>query len=147
MTLEPPTVTLEQVENFEFTVDFGNPAWAPQRIDAPSADGKGTGPSAGQNLALAVGQCMSSTLVYTLERARVPVSKMTTRVRLTMGTNERGRHRVRKLEVEIQTAPLHEEDRGRFDQCVATFEDFCPISGAVREGTPTELHVVEHSGT
>jgi uncharacterized OsmC-like protein len=93
-------------------------------------------------LALAVGHCMSSTLVNTLVRAHVRVTPLRTSVRATIGVNERGRRRVRGLTVKIATRPIDEADRERFDHCVEIFPDYCTVSGAVREGVPID-HSVE----
>jgi len=125
---------LEQVENYEFTVRFADSPYPGLTVDEPAPVGKDRGPNPVQALAMAVGHCMSSTLVNTLERAHVRVSPMHTRVRATIGVNDKGRRRVRALRVEISTQPLDEGDRARFDHCVEIFADFCTVSGAVREG-------------
>jgi uncharacterized OsmC-like protein len=125
---------LEQVENYQFTVKFVDSPFPPLTVDEPAPTGGDRGPNPVQALAMAVGHCMCSTLVNTLERAHVRVTPIQTRVRATMGVNEKGRRRVRQLKVDISTQPLDEADRIRFDRCVEIFADFCPVSGAVREG-------------
>src|ERR1700730_9931990 len=125
---------LEQVENYEFAIHFGSASWPPMTVDEPPPRGKGAAPSPPQALCVAVGHCMSWTLLYTLQRARVPVQPFSTRVRATIGRNERGRLRVLSIALEIRTAPIDEADRERFDTCVKTFEEFCTVSGAIREG-------------
>lgn len=136
-----PLATLEQVENFEFRIDLGKPGWPPMSGDLLPPTGKGAGPNPEQFLAVSLGQCLSSTLLFTLQKARVPVAKMTTRVRLTVGKNEKGRARVRSVDVEIDTRPVDPKDQEKFDQSVAIFADYCTVSGAVREGIPTTVKV------
>ncbi|MCI4372751.1 MAG: OsmC family protein [Thermoplasmata archaeon] len=134
-------VALEQVEKYRFEVRFPEQPFVPLIVDEPPPVGGGAGPSPVQSLAMAVGHCMSSTLVSTLERAHVAVSPLRTVVSVEVGRNEKGRLRVRHLSLEIQTAPVRAEDRERFDHCVAIFEDFCTVSGAVREGIPIQTKV------
>ena len=127
---------LEQLEKYRFEARYPGRPFGPIVLDEAPPTSGGTGPGPGEMLATAVGHCMSSTLFNTLERAHVPVSTMHTLVEVEVGRNERGRLRVRRLALQIRTAPLRPEDRERFDRCVAIFEDFCTVSGAVREGIP-----------
>ena len=132
---------LEQVEKYQFTVVFADAPFPGLTVDEAPPAGGDKGPNPTQSLALAVGHCMSSTLVNTLSRAHVAVAPLHTTVRATVGPNDQGRRRVRHLDVQIVTHPLDEADRERFDHCVAIFADFCTVSGAVREGIPIEHRV------
>jgi uncharacterized OsmC-like protein len=132
---------LEQVEKYRFTVAFAESPFPGLTVDEPPPTGGDAGPNPVQSLAMAVGHCMSSTFVNTLERARVKVAPLRTTVRATVGVNAKGRRRVRGLSVEIVTRPLDEADRERFDHCVEIFADFCTVSGAVREGIPIDQRV------
>lgn len=134
MSAADSRVELTQVEKYRFTIEFVEAPFPGLTLDEPPPAGDDAGPNPVQSLATAVGHCMSSTLVNTLERAHVAVAPIRTTVRATIGVNERGRRRVRELRVEIHTHPLDEADRSRFDHCVEIFEDFCTVSGAVREG-------------
>jgi uncharacterized OsmC-like protein len=129
------------MEKYEFTVTFAEAPFPGLTVDEPPPVGGDAGPNPVQSLTMAIGHCMSSTLFNTLERAHVPVTSLRTTVRATIGVNERGRRRVRELRVEIHTQPLDEADRARFDHCVEIFEDFCTVSGAVREGVPIKSRV------
>lgn len=132
---------LEQVERYEFRVKFTEAPFPTLTVDEPPPIGGDRGPNPVQALAMAVGHCMSSTLVNTLERARVRVTPLHTTVHATVGVNDKGRRRVRRLQVEIATQPADEGDRGRFDHCVEIFADFCTVSGAVREGVAIDHRV------
>ena len=125
---------LEQVERYEFTLRFPGHAYGPFAVDEPPPVGHDSGPGPVAILAAAVGHCMSSTLTNTLERAHVKATPLRTTVTAEVGRNPRGRLRVLRLAVSIVAAPLAPEDQERFDHCVAIFEDFCTVSGAVREG-------------
>jgi len=134
---------LDQVEKYQFSVEFAGAPFSGLTVDEPPPSGGDRGPNPVQALAMAIGHCMSSTLVSTLDRAHVRVTPMHTTVRATVGVNDQGRRRVRRLEVEITTQPVDEGDRSRFDHCVEIFADFCTVSGAVREGIPID-HRVGH---
>lgn len=125
---------LDEVEKYRFTVTFPGAPFGPIIVDEPLPVGGNAGPSPVDTLAAAVGHCMSSTLYNTLERAHVPSTPIRTTVSVEMGPNANGRRRVRRMEVEIDAAPLDEKDRERFDRSISIFEDYCPVSGAVREG-------------
>lgn len=132
---------LSQVEKYQFTVVFADAPFPGLRVDEPPPAGDDRGPNPVQSLAMAVGHCMSSTLVNTLARAHVQVTPLRTTVRATIGQNEKGQRRVRRLRVEIATQPVDEGDRSRFDRCVEIFPDFCTVSAAVREGIPIDHQV------
>ena len=137
----PPIVELAQVERYEFRVRYPGHAYGPTTVDEPGPIGRDAGPDPVHALAAAIGHCLSSTLVSTLERAHIPFRPVETTVRAEVGRNAAGRRRVLALAVEIATAPLEENDRERFEHCVTIFEDYCTVSGAVRQGVPIRTHV------
>jgi uncharacterized OsmC-like protein len=134
-------VDLTQVEKYRFTIEFAQAPFPGLTLDEPPPAGGDAGPNPTQSLAMAVGHCMSSTLVNTLSRARIAVTPLTTTVTATIGPNAQGRRRVRELHVEIRTRPLNEADREQFDRCVEIFADYCTVSGAVREGVAIDHKV------
>jgi len=132
---------LAQVDRYRFEVSFAGAPFPGLTVDEPSPLGGDLGPNPVQALAMAVGHCMSSTLVNTLERAHVRTTPLRTTVRATLGVNEKGRRRLRRLTVDIRTAPVDEADRSRFDRCVEIFPEFCTVSAAVRDGIPIDHRV------
>ncbi|MGA8542731.1 MAG: OsmC family protein [Thermoplasmata archaeon] len=141
MSAPDSRVDLSQVEKYRFTIEFAGAPFPGLTLDEPPPAGGDAGPNPVQSLAMAVGHCMSSTLVNTLGRARIAVAPIRTTVTATVGVNEKGRRRVRELHVEIRTRPLNEADRAQFDHCVEIFADYCTVSGAVREGVTIESRV------
>lgn len=141
MTETLPSAELEQVEEYEFRVTYPGEPYGPWIVDEPSPTGRDRGPGPVRALATAVGHCMSSTLVNTLARAHVPVTPLRTTVHVEVGRNDRGRLRVRRISLDVVTQPMDEADRARFDHCLSIFEDFCTVSGAVREGITIETRV------
>jgi organic hydroperoxide reductase OsmC/OhrA len=132
---------LDQVEKYEFTTHFPGSPHPPLEVDESPPVGGNHGPNPVQVLAAAVGHCMSSTLFSTLERAHVASSPFRTTVKAEVGRNANGRQRVLRMDLRIETAPLSEDDRERFQHCVSIFEDFCTVSGAVREGVTISVAV------
>jgi uncharacterized OsmC-like protein len=128
------TAELTQRESYEFTCTFPGTSLPALELDESEPTGKGRGPNPVRMLSAAIGHCLSSTLYNSLVRAHVPSTPIRTRVAAEVGRNARGRLRVLALQVRIEAAPLQDSDRERFDRCVAIFEDYCTVTGAVREG-------------
>jgi uncharacterized OsmC-like protein len=147
---EPPTsaefppvhVEVDQVDRYRFEVSYPGVRLPPWVVDEPAPVGTGAGPDPALALAGAVGHCLGSTLFNTLERSRVRATPIRTTMTVTFGRNAAGRKRVVGLEAKIECAPLDEADRERFDRCVAIFEDYCTVTGSVREGirVRTQVH-------
>ncbi len=140
------TVELTQLEKYRFGAHYPDPPGGRLVLDEPPPTGGGAGVNPLQTLATAIGHCMSSTLVSTLERAHVEVAPIRTVVELEVGRNERDRLRVRHISVQILTAPLHAEDQGRFDRGISIFEDFCTVTGSVRGRIAVESRVAPNAG-
>lgn len=94
-------------------------------------------------LARAIGECLSASLLHCLRKARVDVSALRTTVRGTVQRNARGRLRIPGLHVTLEPDLVRAEDRERFARCVSLFEDFCTVTGSVRDGMPIEVVVSE----
>ncbi|MGI0130390.1 MAG: OsmC family protein [Thermoplasmata archaeon] len=141
MPADDGRVELEQLERYRFVLRYVDAPFPGLTVDEPPPVGGDAGPNPVQALAAAVGHCMSSTFVNSLERAHVAVAPIRTTVSATVGVNDRGRRRVRALHVDIYTRPLSEADRARFEHCVEIFADYCTVSGAVREGVQIDSRV------
>jgi uncharacterized OsmC-like protein len=134
------TIGLESEEQYRFAVDFGQDGVPMLRMDEPPPLGGGAGPNPARVLAAAVGGCMSASLRFCLDKARIPVHGMRTTVEATLKRNEQGRLRVAGLRVRI--APdVAAEDRDRLQRCLAIFEDFCIVGQSVRQGIPIDVAV------
>jgi uncharacterized OsmC-like protein len=137
----PVQVEVDQVDRYRFQVTYPETPLAPLTVDEPVPVGAGTGPDPGRALAGAVGHCLSTTLYNTLERSRVRATPIRTTVTLRFGRNAAGRKRVIGLAVRIECAPLDEADRDRFNRSVAIFEDYCTVTGSVRQGIPVRTEI------
>jgi uncharacterized OsmC-like protein len=135
-TTEFPSIRVEvdQLDRYRFEVTYPETSLRPLTVDEPAPVGGGDGPDPARALAGAVGHCLSTTLFNTLERSRVPTTPIRTTVTVSFGRNAAGRKRVVGLEARIECAPLNESDRDRFNRGVAIFEDYCTVTGSVRQG-------------
>jgi organic hydroperoxide reductase OsmC/OhrA len=133
-------ITLRRLENFQFDAEFDGDKMANLLFDEPSPLGEDEGPNAARVLGAAVGNCLSASLLFCLKKARVTVDDMRTEVHGVVGRNENNRLRVTRLDVKID-ATIPPEDQSRVDRCLKVFEDFCVVSGAVRQGVEINVEV------
>ena len=139
---EAPTfaVSMERVERFKFDVRFDDPSWPALRLDEPAPLGDGTAPNASRVLGAALGNCLAASLLFCLEKARVPVAGMRAEVRGALARNAKGRLRVASVEV-----TLHPTVEGvpaeRLTRCLDLFEDFCVVTQSVRDGIDVRVTV------
>lgn len=102
--------------------------------------GKGVGPNPSMLLAAAMGNCLSSSLLFCLKKARVDVKGMKTRVNARMTRNEKGRWRITGVDIELN-AEVDKEYISQMERCVALFEEFCIVSKSVEQGIPFKFRV------
>jgi organic hydroperoxide reductase OsmC/OhrA len=135
------TTTLEQVKDYTFTISFDKDSMKGFTMDEPAPLGSESGPNASRVLAAAVGNCLSSSLLFCLQRSRIPLKHVSTKVHTTLARNEAGRWRIHGLKVNINAEPASEQDRELMKQCLSTFEDFCIVTQSVRKGIDVQVAV------
>ncbi len=134
-------VEVGREEGFVFTADFGLDGVEPLAMDEPEPLGAESGPNASKVLAAAVGNCLSASLLFCLQKSRADVSGMGATVEGVMARNERGRWRIREMNVVI-SPDVAELDRKKLERCVELFEDFCIVSESVRQGISINVKVL-----
>jgi uncharacterized OsmC-like protein len=135
------TTKLDQVKDYEFEVSFDNDALGKLTMDEPAPLGTEKGPNASRVLSSAVGHCLTASLIFCLEKSRIPLKHVTTNVHTTLARNEAGRWRVQGITVDVNADPLNEQDRERMKRCLEIFEDFCIVTQSVRKGINVEVSV------
>ena len=135
------TTHLDQVKDYEFTVSFDKDALGRLTMDEPAPLGTEKGPNASRVLSSAVGHCLTASLIFCLQKSRIPLKHVATKVHTTLARNEAGRWRVQAIKVAINAEPLNEQDRERMKQCLNLFEDFCIVTQSVRKGVNVEVAV------
>ena len=133
-------VSLTRVHDYEFAAGFDQDDVPELLIDEPPPLGAGHGPNASRVLGAAVGHCLASSLLFCLAKARVPVADLGVQVEGTVARNEAGRLRITGLSVTLSPT-LAPTDRERIKRCADLFEDFCTVTGSVRQGIPVRVEV------
>jgi uncharacterized OsmC-like protein len=133
-------VTLTLRERYAFGVNFNQPGVPELVTDEVPPLGEERGPNPARLLAASVGNCLASSALFCLHKARIDVSAFVVRVDGTMVRNERGRLRVGPLLVTLEPH-VRAEDSGRIGRCLELFEDFCVVTESVRKGLAVEVDV------
>lgn len=138
------SVSLEKTGDYAFDVDFGLDRVPALRVDEPRPLGAGGGPNASMMLAAAVGDCLSTSLLFCLSKARAEVRGMKTNVEGRLVRNERGRWRVAELSVEL-VPDMAAGGEAQLIRCSDLFEDFCIVGKSVEQGIPLRIRVRQPS--
>jgi uncharacterized OsmC-like protein len=127
------SISIEQVQDYEFRVKFDKAHYAGLTMDEPAPLGKDSGPSPVRILAAAVGNCLAASLVFCASKRGVKIQTIRAEVRAEIVRNENKRLRVGRMEVEIDPG-LDPESMERVRACLPTFEEFCTVTASVRQG-------------
>ena len=138
-------ITMEHLQGLEFKVTFDGSDAPDLLMGEPEPSGRRAGPSASRLLAAAVGNCLTASLLFCLQRSRIELSGTRTRVSGRVERNERGRLRVAGLTVTIDL-PVAGTERDKLDRCLGLFEDYCTVGASVRRGIPVEVEVRDRDG-
>lgn len=137
------SLVLEQRERFLFDVTFDDPRWPTLRLDEPPPLGDGLAPDASRALGAAIGNCLAASLLFCLQKARVPVTGLRAEVRGELLRNEKGRLRIASVRVVLRPS-VEGVPAERLTRCLDLFEDFCVVTQSVREGIDVEVLVEPH---
>jgi len=137
-------VSLEQKEDYEFLVKFES--GQELLMDEPEPLGKGAGPNAARVLSAAVGNCLSASLLFCLQKSRVDAGDVKTTVTTHIRRNENKRFRIGKTEVRIDLNLPDEASADRANRCLGLFEDFCIVTASVRKGIDVAVEVYNKEG-
>jgi uncharacterized OsmC-like protein len=140
------SLRLERTTRYEFETQFDWKDVARLLLDEPAPLGTGRGPNASRLVGAAVGNCLSASLLFCLEKAKQQVNSIRTDVVGTMRRNEKGRLRIGQLDVRI-TLDVDAQQPERVTRCLSLFEDYCVVSASVREGIPLAVQVIDPQGT
>src|SRR5579864_315236 len=135
------TITLDH--DYQFIAEFDDvPDASPIRFDEPEPLGGNTGPNAAAVLGAAVGNCLAASLAFCLRRSRISLSQLTASVRTHVARNEKGRHRITGIDVELEPFMRPSELHG-LERCEGLFEDFCTVTASVQHGIPVHVSLKE----
>jgi organic hydroperoxide reductase OsmC/OhrA len=134
------SITLDQVEDFQFLVRFDKETYAPLTMDEPPPFGKDSGPGAARALAAAVGNCLSSSLLFASRKNGLALGQIHTTAKVQIVRNQQRRLRIGKIEVNIDPR-LGEHDPATALRVRESFEDFCTVTASIRQGITVEVNV------
>ena len=106
--------------------------------DEPKPLGREEGFTAEMLLNSAVGHCLTSSLVFCMEKSRVPVKDVEADLVTTLKRNEKGRWRVDAIKVNLRVN-VDDKDKDKFERCRGMFQDFCIVSTSIREGVKIDV--------
>jgi uncharacterized OsmC-like protein len=132
-------VSMKRNERFQFSIDFGM-SNVNLLMDEPEPVGNGMGPDAKNIIAAAMGNCLSASLLYCLEKGRAEVGDIKTDVKGVMRRNGEGRWRIVEFTVDIYP-DIEGKFESQFNRCLDIFEDYCTVSQSIQEGIPIKVNV------
>ncbi|UCE91191.1 MAG: OsmC family protein [Methanobacteriota archaeon] len=128
---------MRRLEKYRFEVGFDE--WDGKlMMDEPAPLGESKAPDAGMMLSSAVGHCLCSSLLFCTGKAHGEVQDLSADVETTLARNERGRWRIEGIKVHIKAA-LDDEDKKKLERCRELYEDFCIVTGSVRQGVDVKV--------
>lgn len=139
------TIHLEQEENYQITARFDWKKAADLLMDEPPPLGEASGPNASRLLAAAAANCLSASLLYCLAKEEPPANSLKTEATCVMIRNNKKRLRIGGMEVKLVVREALVNSK-RFDRCKELFEDFCIVSGSIRDGIPISVSVQDENG-
>lgn len=142
MTEEPkPVVKLSLVSGYKFRATFPGTQSDGLLMDEPEPLGNLAGPNASRVLAASIGNCLSASLLFCLQKAKVEVTGIETEAEPTVQRNEEGRLRVSRVDVTINAKLREGSDGERVKRCIDIFENYCVVTAAVKKAIPVGVRV------
>jgi organic hydroperoxide reductase OsmC/OhrA len=131
---------LDRVKDYQFKVKFDLLGMPELLTDEPDPLGKNAGPNPSRLLSAAVGDCLTSSLLFCLSKERIAVDDLRTSLETVIRRNEKGRWRIAALKVKLHPV-IREEDVSRSKRCLELFEDFCLVTESARKGIEVNVDV------
>jgi uncharacterized OsmC-like protein len=131
---------LKRIKGYRFKAEFDAEDIPNLIVDETKPIGENSGPNPTRLLSVAVGHCLSSSLLYCLEKARINVKNLQTTVKATLGRNEEDYLRIKNLNVQL-LLQVAEEDKTRVERCLRIFENYCTVTQSVRKGIAVTVNV------
>ena len=131
---------LKLIQGYKFQAKFDAADIPDLLVDESKPLGENSGPNPTRLLSVAVGHCLSSSLIFCLSKARIKVKNLETTVKATHERTEEGRLRIRKLEVQMRL-DVDENDKNRAARCIGIFENYCTVTQSVRKGIDVTVNV------
>ena len=129
-----PIVKVRLLRGYQFKVEFPGTKSDGFVMDEPDPLGGLEGPNASRVLAASVANCLSASLLFCLNKSRIEVDDIEAQAEPTVERDEKGYWRVRRVEVSIRARLRKPADKNWVNRCLEVFENYCVVTGAVRNG-------------
>ncbi len=139
---ESEVTTLKLLEGYKFKAEFEEAGVASLVVDEPKPIGEGIGPSPTMLLSVAVGHCLSSSLLFCLQKARIKVNDLQTSIETNKEKNQEGYLRITSMDVKVQLS-VNEEDKARVSRCLGIFENYCTVTQSVMQGIKVNVDITK----
>ncbi|UCE45848.1 MAG: OsmC family protein [Methanobacteriota archaeon] len=128
---------LRQVDGYRFEASFDE--WDGSIIlDEPSPLGSSEGPNAAMLLSSAVGHCPCASFMFCMSKADGKFGGLSADVETRLAKNDKGRWRIEGIKVDMK-ATLNDENGKKAERCRELYEDFCIVTGSVRQGVKVDV--------
>jgi organic hydroperoxide reductase OsmC/OhrA len=134
-------VTLELEQGYRFKVTFPDEERTTLMMDEPPPLGGMRGPNAARVLAASIANCLSASLIFCLSKSKIIVKSMKTEAEPLLARNKEGYWRVIKVNVSLYPELEGNPDQNRVRRCLDIFENYCVVTGAVRNGMTVDATV------
>jgi uncharacterized OsmC-like protein len=131
---------LKRIQGYKFRAEFDAEGLPDLIVDELKPLGESSGPNPTRLLSVAVGHCLSSSLLYCLAKARINVRNLETAVNATLERNEENYLRIKNLSVQM-FLDVDEKDKIRVSRCLDVFENYCTVTQSVRKGIAVTVNV------
>jgi len=128
------------IQGFKFRVKFDVDGMPDLFVDEMKPVGENSGPNPTRLLSAAVGHCLSSSLLFCLQKARIKVDHLETTVKANTERNTEGRLRITRLDAQIHLN-VKELDENRVSRCLTIFEDYCTVTQSVINGLQVNVTI------
>lgn len=136
-------INMKRLEKYKFEVDFSKETIPDLLMDElmEVPGGEETGPTASMLIGAAVGNCLSASLIFCLEKKRIAIKGIKTKVILKRQRNEEGFWRISGINVELQ--PEVPEKKGNdYERCIEIFRNYCIASSSIESGIPIKVNII-----
>ena len=139
------TIHLEQEQGYDFRVKFDFDETTTILMDEPAPLGEDHGPNASRLLTAAAANCLSASLLFCMAKKDVPANSVRTEATCTLARNDKNRLRIGRIDVRIEADDNLLQSKKR-DRCLESFEDFCVVTGSLRQGIDVGVEICDTSG-
>jgi uncharacterized OsmC-like protein len=133
---------IDWVKDLQFTAKYDLPKAKELLMDEPPVfGGSGEGPNAARVLSSAIGDCLSASIIFCLNKSKVPVKDLKTNVKARVARNDENLLRVKDINVEIKVELEDASQSERTERCQDIFEKYCIVTDSIRKGIPISVNV------